>query len=65
MSENHTYVATGTVFKSDNIADFYLLMDEADKKMYEDKDRYYSNTGNERRRKHTNYLKNREYISRI
>lgn len=43
-------VATGYVFKEDNDTKFYTLMDAADKKMYEDKGRYYSDSRNERRR---------------
>lgn len=50
METGEIPVATGYVFKADNETEFYALMDGADKKMYEDKGKYYSNTQNERRR---------------
>ena len=51
MKEDNAPVATGYVFKTDNKTDFYLLADEADKRMYKDKGRYYSDIRNERRRR--------------
>ena len=50
MSENETYVATGFVYRSNNKTELYTLIGEADKKMYEDKERFYSDAKNERRR---------------
>ena len=50
MDKDKAPVATGYVFSADNKTDFYSLMDEADKRMYEDKEKYYSNTKHERRR---------------
>lgn len=43
-------IAAGYVFEENNETPFYTLMDGADKKMYEDKGRYYSDTKHERRR---------------
>ena len=51
MKEDKAPVATGYVFKTDNKTDFYSLADEADKRMYKDKGRYYSDIRNERRRR--------------
>lgn len=53
MKEDNAPVATGYVFKTDNKTDFYSLADEADKRMYKDKGRYYSDIRNERRRRTT------------
>ena len=50
MEKEEIPVAAGYIFKADNTTEFYSLIDEADKKMYEDKGRYYSDTKNERRR---------------
>ena len=50
MNEDEAPVATGYVFKAGNKTDFYSLADEADKRMYEDKEKYYSDRKNERRR---------------
>ena len=50
MDTDSVPVATGYVFCKDNKTEFYMLMDGADKKMYEDKGKYYSDTKNERRR---------------
>ena len=50
MKKDNTPVATGYVFKADNKTNFYSIVDEADKKMYEDKEKYYSDINNERRR---------------